>query len=541
MKVASIKETLLMMAQPDLYRLNDFRVMNLPTFATEREIQKHLRKMQLEQKFGGAAASVKPSIAASPLPLDPPPSADMIAEAQSHLVDAERRLIGELFWFWPSRGLQSADENNGAGAFHQYSFENAVSFWTTLRERGGEEEGIAAHNLAVLFHAAALDIEWNTGRESPSSDEQKQRLAHYWSSAIKLWRHVVTDDHAWEYLSARVEELNDPRLKVETLRRLRLNLPIALLTINARLAVSASLTGATDNVKRHVELMQAFDFLPEVIAEARQYVIEPVIHHIHDLCATMGADAKKTPEQALQIAEGLLERARPLLMAVDDLLPAGDPQRPDVLDAVALAASDATIIKSRLLSHYIKRDWISAQKFLERTTRYAATPPMRAHINESLIWVRDNIRFSDHKSCWFCSEHEGVAEAIIIKMYKMVEANKYHYTDVLVPRCSRCKREHEWVNIHAVLGAVAGVAVALVGWLALALVLWLPNKPDTEPGEVLWAVFLSTVICGGIGGALAHRLSTDRLLKRTKPQQHKWSFPEVLELRSKYWTHNKPS
>ncbi len=547
-QVASIKATLLKMAQPDLYRLNDFRVMDLPTYATERDVQKRLRKMQLEQKFGGASNSVNRGAATSPLSLDPPPNAEMVAEAQAHLADAERRLVNELFWFWPGKGAQDTGVEDEVGrATHTVEeatlptgngIEAAASFWTGHLEAGDEEQAIAAHNLAILFHAAALDIEWGAGREPLTSDERKQRLARYWSSAIEMWKRVFAGEYAWKYLVARVEELNDPRLKASSVRHLRQGLPVALLTINAVLAVRASQSGATAEAKRQAELMRAYGFTPDELAEARRRVLEPLRHRIHDLCTTVKKDAQKTPEQAIEVAERLLERARPLLMAVDDLLPAGDPQRPDMLDAVAHAATDAAIIKSRSLSHGVKRDWVSTQEFFERVSRYAATQPMRTRINQSLVWVRDNLRYSEHKSCWFCGEHEDdPASSLTITMYKMVAYKHYNYTDVNVPRCYGCRQGHERMRTLTVLGAVAGVAAVFIGWLAL----WLPYGPEAEDSGPYLAAVMLVAAFAYLGGTLGHRLAVKKSSENMKPSAHKWSFPGVVELRSQGWTHIKPS
>jgi hypothetical protein len=547
-RAASIKDTLLEMARPDLYRCNDFRVMNLLTCATEREVQKHLRKMQLEQKFGGAEAGVKQSAASSPLPLDPPPDAGMIAEAQANLADAERRLISELFWFWPDGRAGSAwDDYAGAGAPRNAEekpppvlndLETAESFWASQLERGGERQEIAAHNLAVLFHAAALDIECDAAHNPLTSDEQQQRLARYWSKAVEMWKRVLAGENAWGYLAARVAELNDPRVKASTVRRLRESLPVALLTINADLAVRASQAGARTDSKRQAELMRAFDFPREQTNEARQFVLAPVRRRIHDLCVTMGEDARKTPEQAVQVAERLLERARPLLMAVDDLLPSGDPQRPDVLDAVALAANDAAIVRFQSLSHGVKRDWNSAQDFLERISRYAATQSMRAHINKSLIWVRDNIRYSNYKSCWFCGENEDdPASSLTVTMYKMVAANHYNYNDIHVPRCYRCRQGHQRQTALTVAGAVVGAAVFVTGYLFL----WRPYGPDVEGGLVFFAALALFAAFAAFGGVMGYRLAAKKSPGTMKPLDHKWSFPDVVELRSKHWTHIKPT
>ncbi len=162
---------------------------------------------------------------------------------------------------------------------------------------------------------------------------------------------------------------------------------------------------------------------------------------------------------------------------------------------------------------------------------------MRAHINTSLIWVRDSIRVSDHESCWFCGEHEKESDAgVIIRMYKMVAPNKYEYYDVDVPRCLRCRSQHTWVYRLTALGAIAGAVCSLLVYLAV----WLPvanDIADLADG----AAFACVATFAVLGGIVGYRVAVKRALRNVQPDQHKWRFPVVLKLRSEQWTHVKPS
>jgi hypothetical protein len=540
---------LLEMAQPDLYRRNDFRVLSLPTRVTERDIQKYLRRMQLAQKFGDAAQSSGAQHNTSgPLPLVPPPGAELLAEAQSRLSDAELRLISEFVWFWSEAkdaGIkadhfdagETRDVDEALLALSRNDIESAKSLWTKQVERGGDEQGIAAHNMAVMFHVAALDIEWAASNQSPLGDELKQQRDDYWANSIEMWTRLLSSERAWDYLMARAEELNDPRLRRATVRQLRASLPVALLTINARLAVRASQGGETAEAKRQTRLIEQFAFAPDVVAEARQYALEPLRHRIYDLCQTTEKEVLGKPEQAAQFASQLLDRARPLLIAFDDLLPAGDSQRADVLDAVALTVNDAVILRASSMAHGSKVEWQSSQQLLERVSRYAATLTMRSRINESLVWVQDNVRYSDYKSCWFCSEQEGrERDLVLVRLYKMVAYKRYEYYDAPVPRCGDCWAAH--IRVEKLTGWF-GIGGALIG-VIISLCVFVSFN-DVMDGLVLWAVILFPLALAALAAILGNKQAWKKIPKKIKPQKHKMNHPTIKELLSKGWTNQKPA
>src|SRR6185503_20135559 len=83
-------------ADAGLYRSNVFRVIGAPVHATTRDLARRSERLKLAEKVTTAAV---PGV--GPLALDPSPGADAIREALHRVRDPERRLIEELFWFWP--------------------------------------------------------------------------------------------------------------------------------------------------------------------------------------------------------------------------------------------------------------------------------------------------------------------------------------------------------------------------------------------------------------------------------------------------------
>src|SRR5262245_22360126 len=80
---------LLRAAQPDLFRMNAFRVTGLPVDATAQQIARQADKLRMAEKFGNRSGS------SHALAIDPPPTADDIRKALQRLHDPALRIIDE--------------------------------------------------------------------------------------------------------------------------------------------------------------------------------------------------------------------------------------------------------------------------------------------------------------------------------------------------------------------------------------------------------------------------------------------------------------
>lgn len=518
---ASFISLLLETAQPDLYRRNAFRVLNLDVRAPASDIKRQLRRMELERNFGvGNAASQKTTIE---LLLSPPPDAEMIAEAKSRLEDVERRFIDEFFAGW-------AGQNGEAG--------EVIS---------------PEHDGAVMFHALALDIELSAHKLSTDmfTESLKEQRDGYWRKAIYLWQHALNDARVWDHLMLRVDEIGDPRLAKETVRRMRENLPLALSMISARLAARASQLNDRADSRRHARIMQEIAPDSEVAAEALRRATDPLCHHINDLCKTFGREALSAQGSADQSVEYLLERARPLLLAVDDLLPKDNPQRATAFDAVAATANDAILLKSNTLSPAAAPEWEAIQRQFERLAHYAATPSLRDIINKNIEWSKGNAQRSMLARCWFCSKREAQDwSAVGVRLYQWQRENFYHYYDLPVPRCADCSPVHDHVAKLAQRGAIAGgIAGGLISlgllssfWETAMEIIW--DRNTFNP--VLAGLLVVGIIILIIGTALVSefiisKVAWSKAPEGIKPLKDMMKFPAIDELKAKGWSLHKPS
>ena len=111
------------------------------------------------------------------------------------------------------------------------------------------------HNIAVLYHTMALDVERIEAREKQVSKEHVDQKQYYWEQAFSRWKMLLNDKDFWQRVKERIRGLDDPRLTTGTVRRIREGLPKALLSINAMLAVEAMDMNDRADALYHLRLM----------------------------------------------------------------------------------------------------------------------------------------------------------------------------------------------------------------------------------------------------------------------------------------------
>jgi hypothetical protein len=232
-------------AHPEVYRRNAFRLTGLSVEATPRDISRHTERLRMMQKFKAKVAS------RSPLALSPPPDEHAVREAVHKLHDPEHRLIDEFFWFWPNQ-LGQSNPDKALAFLSGDDIDHAAKYWSQMEQ--SSETYVSMHNLAVLFHCLALDLEQEALSRQLKEQELKT-LGEHWVHAFKRWKVLLDHEPFWSRLTARIRALQDPRLTTGLARRVRASLPLALLSINAALAVRYAEAGNTEAAKRQVEII----------------------------------------------------------------------------------------------------------------------------------------------------------------------------------------------------------------------------------------------------------------------------------------------
>ncbi len=511
-------------ATPDLYRTNPFRVTGLPTTATIRDIRRLESRLKIQGKLGmnGGVSG------AGYLPLDPPPDEDAIRAAMARLQDPEARLVDELFWFWPQRS--GAEEDRGLQLLRENRASDALSYWLAFEK--DESVGKAStHNLAVLYHTVALDLEHAAGHRALTENEDRTR-AVCWGRACRRWQRLIEEEGFWNRLAARAQELDDPRVTGGTVRRIRESLTRAILLVNARSAVAAAERGNRDTAARHVSLMQGSGYAPSAIDGALAEALAPTRERIRMQCELL----TKSDEPAARmgaLATELLERTRPHLMIVETLLPAGNATRDAAFDEVAGTAMQCAIAFGNETE-----DWSACIELLETILPVVASQSMRARVEENLEIVRKN-RLAD--LCYFCEQNDAEETAAIkigmhyevsrVRGYNSVHV-QYRTATIPVPRCSTCRSQHRRAQLFPALGALFGaVPAGLIAWAAI-------GGANADPVGWIVGALVATGV-GAIGGVLYDVCTRKPGIKSAGASN---AFPPIRDLRAAGWCFgNSPS
>ena len=529
---------LLAAGHPDLYRKNAFRVSGLPVESEPREISKHLEKIRMIQKFSVTA------VQRVPLGLTPPPDEMDLRNALHRLHDPERRLIDEFFWFWPHRlGHSGADE--GLELLTKNDVNGAARHWLDMEQNS--ESLVSMHNLSVLYHCLALDIEF-TATQRPLIPAEANVINEYWSQAFQRWKIVLEHEPFWTRLSARIRAIDDPRLTTGLARRMREYLPLALLSVNAELAAYYAEKKNDRAVQRQIDVMRLWDSAGNgrhvenqdpkrtaaagsvngVALKALERALEPVRQRIKMMCKNAETKTGAEAKHGFSAAHDLLEQAQPLLGLMDKLLPAGDVTKEAVFDEVAFSALHCQINYGNETD-----DWKRSLEILERTLLIAASPGAKDRIQGNINTVKNNLIYC---VCWFCQEYPAQeASALDVKMYGDVARTStwqgrgvtYRHGSVTVPRCEHCESAHHLFSLWQTAGLGVGTILGVIVFVVMN-----QNLGGFLAGSATLAMLY------GFG----YMIGKSKMPAGTRPSSNVEQFPSVQKLLRQGWSiGDKPS
>lgn len=376
---SNLGNLLLEAAQPNIYTINAFRILELPVDCGEQDLSKRQKMIEIATKNDQPL----PAGPGRALPLEQTPDYYAIRDAMERLRDPERRFIDEFFWFWPhSLGDGRGDE--ALAALRELNLEGAVEIWTDYANTYSEEN-VSVHNLAVLSHTLALDLE-NKSLMASLSEADLKKLDIYWKQTYKRWKLLLSHEGFWKRLVARVNDFGDPRLDSSTVDEMRNMLPLGLLTINAHLAILAAEKGDQAAVERQLQIMRTSGMEDGHMTDAILRALEPLREQIKTFCKNAKAQAEADPVHADKPSKSLLEQCKPLLAIIDLLLAKDTPARQTLHDEVALRGLDCTVAFGNKTEN-----WKEAKKLLEAYLKLAESPGVRRRLEENIKTLKGNL------------------------------------------------------------------------------------------------------------------------------------------------------
>lgn len=492
--LAGIATALLEKATPELYRSNAFRLLDLPTDVSTRDLNRRAAELTLARKYGNDS-TCHPRVYGLDVP-----DAQGVRDSLLRLADPAQRLMDEFFWLWPLEpGAYLSDVS--LASCRKGDLAAALAAWRSMENSRGHGSA-ATHNIAVLAHAMALDYEFCAARRSLTEDERAE-LDGAWQTAYRRWKPLLEDSGLWNRLTTRVSDLSDPRLTVETVQRFREALPVALLTINVKLAIRAAERGQRTDLGRHAKIVQNCGFDPNAVSEAMRRSMALVRERVRTFCQMAMAAAAADPLSGDQAARRLLDQTRPLLDVLGAFLGNVQSGNDGARDEAAMAA-----LKCQAEFANRTEDWKTALHTLRLIQPLAVSPATMGRINEGLQAVEANLRRSDQLArCWFCGQNAPDMDTsprlalhqIIPPMGNQIRTPiRWRSMQLPVPRCRDCRRTHERPKILAALGVAAGCAAVV----AMATVAGNTPGPPLYQLLPLRLVMLCCLCLIGFGGGI---------------------------------------
>jgi hypothetical protein len=441
-------------ATPNLYSLNPFRVLGLPVEATPRAINNRERELMILESMGFPPEEMA-RLFTGFLPCNPPPDEEAVREALYKLSEPDLRMVEEFFWFWPQQADRE-DQDAAFSAMKNGDYQQAINIWN---RQAGNGDVIAVHNLAVLYHALALDIEKMEQIQTLNEQQARQKF-YYWKEAFSRWRACIGEDSLWKRMRDRIIELDDPRATEHELEKLKSLLPAAILKINATLLIQAAERESRQDIQMHNSLIGESGFAGAAIEEVFRPVLAPLREKIKLLCSAADKEINEKPENGNQVAARLMEQGSRILQLIDLLLERGNSAREEAHEQIVQQLISAIVVFANQTE-----DWETGLRLMEQTLTIAESDSIRERIQSNIEIARKNMA---EKLCWFCEKRpRDDKSAISIEMYGNVQKTRewngvrtqWNNLTVTVPRCKKCKAVHNQAKLLMVM--------LLLTWTAL--------------------------------------------------------------------------
>ena len=277
---------------------------------------------------------------------DLPLSPEQVRGVARSAADPAGRLLAELFWFWP----ESYPDNKPDAALAALAAgdaEKAYGRWLAADGRGH-----AAHNMAVMFHFAALGRELERG---PLDEEARA----WWTAAAEQWTATLAAEDFWASWAARCTQEGFGTAEAALVRA---TLP--------RLLGALSLLAAAERARRG-ELAEA-RWLREFAV--RRLADQPLFECT--LSSALAGEARRAEEALAAAEERLTADGEPCLPHVAELLRLVAGHR-RVLEAVA--GADSAPLR-RLGTRVVEVGLAGLAEHARRTGDDAAVLPWLLHL-----------------------------------------------------------------------------------------------------------------------------------------------------------------
>ena len=366
-------ETLIKAVSPEMYKLNAFRVLGLPITISQREISRRVQKIEFMHKLGENIQEDE-----GVFNINLPDRQQAVKDAVQKLKDPELRLIDEFFWFWPKQFGVQDDNDEALIAIERGDTKTALTIWKQLED----DSIIATHNLAVLSHTFALDVECK-GLTKSLTEVQIKGMQSNWNAVCKRWTKCIEHEGLWQRFRERIRELDDARLTTGITKRFRETLPYALLLINCKLALRFAEEYKINDTERHFQIIDGFGFDNDLVDEVKQVTIQPVRERIKIICASAEKEPEQNPGNCDKVAMNLIEQSAEPLRMLDIFCSNESELRQAIHDDIANKISECAYVFTKETE-----DWHTTLELLNSALDIAVSENVREQLQNNINTVK---------------------------------------------------------------------------------------------------------------------------------------------------------
>lgn len=431
-----------LMCNEGVYRRNAFHILGLQTNASARDIRHRKEDLDSANELGRQSWSKEFShwLSASEIPSYP-----QVSEAFEFIEDPANRVVSEFFWVWPTGEKDSAVKDFLAGRR-----DVAIKAWLDDSRSYGRRRSVALHNLAVVYHALAIEGELATISGVIDLAESCKTI-EYWRKCFAYWEEIADDDDFWDLYEQRMRELDDPRLTSGFIRRIRQEFPIAFDDINARIAFLYAKQGNQRDARRHVEYMKKTMSDIDDVTQSLDKLFEPLENQIARVVTGCRARVAKNAEEGASCVEEVLDASADIVMAAEYLLDITNARRQRILSDIFESCNSFLVA----FGNQTKK-WDICLRLNNRLMPLACTQALQDRVTQNQKIIQENFDQQKLDSiCAGCGRRDGQKRLIggvvrvgkqKVKLYGNVRRNyesfggvTYSTLEIDVPCCDKCK------------------------------------------------------------------------------------------------------
>lgn len=430
-----------------VYRNNAFHILGIPTTASSRIIRRRQEDFESAHALGATSwAQEFPQW----MPKGNVPSYEEVCEAFAFITDPANRTVSEFFWIWPIDGAEKGMNECMSGVYT-----SAIKSYLPLTRKGSNLRPLAQHNLAVIYHALAIEGELAmlAGDQKPA---RRSETLRYWESAFSYWEKLADDDDFWALYEARMREFDDPRLTGGFIRRFRQEFPIAFDNINARIALSYARKGLSQDAQRHVVYMKKTMSGLDDVEASFDALFEPLENQIERVIAGAKDRVSKQAEVGAECVQEILTASADITRAANDLLGVSNQRRQRILTNIF------TTCNQLLVAYGNKTEkWKVCLDLSEQLVPLACTEELKERITANIDAIKRNLEEELSKTvCANCGAHKGDKRPNgrtvritmqPVKLWGNVRRSTRSFGEVVystreieIPCCDKCRLLNPW-------------------------------------------------------------------------------------------------